>query len=57
MSGYSPDDASPRAILLAEEINRQCDQLLAIVAETLADLASHRAGTETYPQTISLNQP
>lgn len=33
MSGHSPVDVSPRAILLAQEINRQCDQLLAIIAE------------------------
>lgn len=33
MSDHTQNDVSPRAILLALEINRQCDQLLAIIAE------------------------
>lgn len=41
---------TPRAHYLATEIDRQCDQVLAIIADTLADLSAHRADTEAHPR-------
>jgi len=43
---------TPRTLYLATEIDRQCDQVLAIIAETLADLSAHRAGIEAHNRSI-----